>query len=189
MNKIKVYSFYVARLLDFLVIALPVYIVCKWTFIQTPFLQYCLSLRFDWLPADKISDLLHSELVATWTPFTKLLACISQFIAIVPFLGILYCLAKVFHRYEMGEIFTLVNAQRYYQIGKLLFIDALLAQPISQGLSVMAATFSNPTGLRYIRISIGTPNFLAVLLGLLVIFISWVMIEGSKIQEEQQLIV
>ncbi len=81
------------------------------------------------------------------------------------------------------------NAQCYYQIGKLLFFDALLAKPISGGLWIGAITLSNPIGHRYISISIGTPNVMALLMGLLVVFISLVMIEGSKIQDEQQLII
>ncbi len=81
----------------------------------------------------------------------------------------------------------MTNAQCYYQIGKLLFFDALLAQPISGCLWVMAVTLSNPVGSRYFCIYLGTPNIMALLMGLLVILISWVMIEGSKIHDEQQL--
>jgi hypothetical protein len=107
----------------------------------------------------------------------------------MPFLGIIYLLSKVFHRYEIGEIFTINNAKYYYKIGIILFLDALLFQPISGALWVVAATISNPVGHRYIEIGIGMPNIMALLIGLLVIFISWVMIEGSRIHDEQQLII
>jgi hypothetical protein len=183
MNKIKVVSFYVARLLDFMVIGLPVYIIFQWIFIHAN----------SWLLYSQSYIHTHQEIITldqvAWTPLTRFVGCCAQLIEFGPFLGILYFLAKVFHRYELGEIFTMKNAQYYYQIGILLFLDALLAQPISGGLWVLSATLSNPVGQRYINISIGTPNIMAVLMGLLVILISWVMIEGSKIQNEQQLII
>lgn len=183
MNKIKIVSFYGARLLDFIMIALPVYIIFRWIIVDPNFL----------FPYEGSSIMTSSEIInldqVSWTPISKFIASCAQVIQITPILGIVYFLSKVFHRYEVGEIFTINNAQCYYQIGKILFFDALIAQPISGGLWVAAATFSNPVGHRYINISIGTPNIMAVLMGLLVVFISWVMIEGSKIQDEQQLII
>ena len=190
MNKIKVVSFYVARLFDFLMITLPVYIIVRWIFTDATLLFPYEMARMNSHQAMKLpfNEMIDLGQVA-WTPLSRLIASCAQLIELAPFLGILYFLSKVFHRYEVGEIFTMRNAQSYYQIGKLLFFDALLAQPISGGLWTAAATLSNPSGQRYINISIGTPNLMAVLMGLLVVFISWVMIEGSKIQDEQQLII
>ncbi len=183
MNKIKVVSFHVARLLDFIMIALPVYMIFRWIFTDATFL-----LPYEAPSINTASGIINFDQI-TWTSTSRLIANCSQLIEFAPFLGIIYFLSQVFHRYEIGEIFTVKNAQCYYRIGILLFIDALLAQPISGGLWVLAATLSNPVGQRYITISIGTPNIMAVLMGLLVVFISWVMIEGSKIQDEQQLII
>ena len=183
MNKIKVTSFYVAKLLDFLIIALPVYIILRWLFTDAILL----------FPYEASEIHTHKEMISldqvAWTPLSRLIASCAQLIAIIPILGIIYYLSKVFHRYALGEIFTMNNANYYYRIGILLFLDALLAQPISGGLWVAAATLSNPVGQRYVSMSIGTPNVMAVLMGLLVVFISWVMIEGSRIQDEQQLII
>jgi len=180
MNKIKVTSFYMARLLDFLIITLPVYIIFQWIFMDSAYLV---------LPEISTPQGLIIWDQVVFTLYSRWFGFFAQLIGFVPFLGILYYLSKVFHQYEIGAIFTMNNAKYYYRIGILLFFDALLAQLISGGLWVAAATISNPVGKRYISISIGTPNFMAVLLGLLVIFISWVMIEGSKIQDEQQLII
>lgn len=174
MNKIKVVSFYVARLIDFMIIALPVYIILRWIFTDA-----ALLLPYEIMTLDQI----------TWTPLSQMIASSAQLIEIAPFLGILYFLSQVFHRYEIGQIFTIINAQCYYRIGTLLFFDALLAQPISGCLWVLAVTLSNPVGKRCMSFTIGTPNIMALLMGLLVVFISWVMIEGSKIQDEQQLII
>lgn len=178
MDKIQRVSFYVARLFDYTVIIVPMYIILQWLFVDAAYL----------IPYEAIEGI-GSWNQMTWTPWARALGCCSQVLGLAPFLGIVYLLAQVCHRYEVGAIFTQANALCYYQLGKLLFFDALLMQPISGGLWVLATTLSNPVGQRCIRISFGTPNVMALLMGLLVIFISWVMLEGSKIQEEQQLII
>ena len=183
MNRIKIVSFYVARLFDFIIIALPVYIIFQWIFVDAAYL-----IPYEALPIDTVVGIIHWDKIQ-WTSLSRFIACCSQLIGFTPFLGILYYLSQICHRYELGAIFTITNAQCYYQIGKLLFFDALLAQPISGGLWVGAITFSNPVGQRCIHITLGTPNVMALFMGLLVVFISWVMIEGSKIQDEQQLII
>ncbi len=186
MNKIKVVSFYVARILDCMVVAIPAYIIFQWIFVDIAFIVKKMFLDYSISYVTVHKELVHLHQVA-WTPLSQFVGCIAQLIEYGPFIGILYFLSKIFHRYEIGAIFTMTNAQCYYQIGKLLFFDALLAQPISGCLWVLAVTLSNPVGKRCISFTIGTPNIMALLMGLLVIFISWVMIEGSKIQDEQQL--
>lgn len=193
MNKIKTVSFYVARLFDFLVAIIPAYIILQWIFID---IALMLDKMFSYHDGGSTleghaSIIINDQLIylsqVAWTPLTQFIGCMAQLIEYGPFLGILYFLAKIFHRYEVGKIFTLSNAQCYYNIGKLLFFDALLAQPISECLWVLAVTLSNPVGKRCIRFTIGTPNIMAIFIGLLVILISWVMIEGSTMQDEQQL--
>ena len=171
-----------------MMIALPVYIIFQWIFIDIIATVQNLFLPCSTSSVVVYNDIVHLNQVA-WTPLSRLIGCSAQLIEFIPCIGIIYYLSNVFHSYEIGEIFTMKNAQCYYRIGILLFFDALLAKPISGGLWVLAATLSNPVGHRCIRISIGTPNIMALLMGLLVIFISWVMIEGSKIQDEQQLII
>jgi len=188
MNKIKSVSFYVARILDILVIALPVFIILEWIFIDLAFIANQTLFSHSSSTVTIRNELIHLNQVA-WVPLTQFIGCIAQIIEFGPFLGILYFLSKIFHRYKVGQIFTLANAQCYYQIGKLLFFDALLAQPISGCLWVLAVTLSHAPGKRYMSFTIGTPNIMAILMGLLVVFISWVMIEGSTIQDEQQLII
>lgn len=184
MNKIKFYSFYAACFLDFMLMILPIYIITQWIFIQqiiyyTPGILSSVTIDNITITLDQV----------TWNPLTQFLGCCAELIEFIAFWGILYCLSKIFHRYKIGEIFSLYNAKFYYTIGKLLFIDALLAQPISDALWSIAITYSNPVGHRMICVSLGSPNIMAIMIGLLVIFISWIMIEGSKIEEEQQLII
>jgi len=183
MNKIKTVSFYVARFFDFLVIALPIFIILQFMFFGT---ELYLALIYVMEPTS-VATLPDFEVA--WTPMTRFIGCASQLVEGFLISSIFYLLAKIFHAYELGQIFTINNARYYYRIGQLLFFDALLIKPISQALWTFAITCNNPAGQRFIRVSLGTPHVFAMLLGLLVILISWVMIEGSRIQEEQQLVI
>src|SRR3990167_1007054 len=184
MNKIKVTSFYVARLSNFLVFAIPVFIIFQWALIDViTFLQnFLVSSSFSSVTTPEGIVNLHN---VSWTNLTKIIGCCAQLIEASPFIGIFWYLSQLFYCYENDKIFTMQNAQNYYKIGKLLLFDAFLAQPISGGLWLLAVTLSNPVGQRYISISLGSSNFVSVFAGLFIILISWVMIEGSKIQDEQ----
>jgi len=68
----------------------------------------------------------------------------------------------------------------------LFFLNALLAKPIVGALHSVAATFANPVGQRFVSISFGTPNVYDIFCGILVMVISWVMLETSKINEDNR---
>jgi hypothetical protein len=56
-------------------------------------------------------------------------------------------------------------------------------------LKILAVTLTYPTGPRTIVIGFGTPTFESLFCGILVIVISWVMVEGYKLQEDQKFII
>ena len=95
----------------------------------------------------------------------------------------------IFSNYKIGEIFNLDNAKYYNFLGWMFFIHAVIAKPISEGLMVLAVTLANPVGERYISISFGTPNLASIFYGIIVLVVSWVMLEAAKIKEEQSLII
>lgn len=97
----------------------------------------------------------------------------------------LYYLIRLFSLYEKGAIFTSENVKAYKILGYTLFSYALFIKPIAEGIMVTAVTFSNPPGHRYFSIGFGTPNVGYIMIGALIILISWVMNEGKKLQEEQ----
>ena len=101
-------------------------------------------------------------------------------------LYILYSLIKLFKLYEKAEIYS-INSVRYIRnIGYALIITQLV-NPIYEGLMGVALTWHNPTGHRFASISLDQTNIGIVLVALLVILISWIMAEGCKLREEQQL--
>ncbi|OGV41973.1 MAG: hypothetical protein A3F46_10225 [Legionellales bacterium RIFCSPHIGHO2_12_FULL_42_9] len=90
---------------------------------------------------------------------------------------------------QKGAIFNLNNASCYSYLGWLFFLNAVFTKPLSDLLMVLAVTFANIPGHRYITISLGLPNLIAVFCGVVVIVISWVMSEATKLQDGQRFII
>ncbi|MCC8369309.1 MAG: DUF2975 domain-containing protein [Rickettsia endosymbiont of Oxypoda opaca] len=119
-----------------------------------------------------------------WTIFSKFLGFMAYLFGVLPLLFNLYYLKKIFINYSVGEIFNILNAKYYNNIAWIFFLSAVLIKPIGDMLLTFAVTMSNPVGQRYIYLGFGTPNLQDIFFGILVIVISWVMLEASKIQTE-----
>ena len=102
-------------------------------------------------------------------------------------LGI-YFLIRLFKLYEMGKIFELNSVRCFRSLGYVLLV--------SQGLCVvydvlisLVLTWQRPVDDRVISISMSSTNLAVILAGCLLLLVSWVMLEGCKLNEEQKLIV
>jgi Protein of unknown function (DUF2975) len=89
-------------------------------------------------------------------------------------------------RYERGEIFSLSNVTYIKKIGYALFINQFVSA-MSQGFVSAIVTFHNPHGFRYANITVTRIDLAMVLAAFLIILISWIMAEGCRLREEQQL--
>ncbi len=121
-----------------------------------------------------------------WAPMLKLLGFCADLIGAAPFIISLFFLKKLFSYYRDGEFFTRKNAIIYRKLGFLYFIDALFIKSLSQTLMILAVTMTNPPGDRYLSISFGTPNLSSLFYGTLVVIVSWVMLEASKLHDEHK---
>lgn len=117
---------------------------------------------------------------------TKLYGFLVSMIPTGIHLFILYFLIKLFRLFEQSEIFTPLNVRYIRNIGYLLLIGQLLL-PIYEALIGVVITWQNVPGHRLAMVSVGTNNIGMILVALLVILISWIMAEGCKLREEQQL--
>lgn len=125
----------------------------------------------------------------TWAAGTKAIWLAGLAVNMVPIFLSLFVLKTLFRNYQIGEIFTKNNANQYRKLGLLFFIYALVAEPISNLLTILAVTLTNPPGHRYIQLALGTPNLEALFCGILVLVISWIMREATKMHDEQSLTV
>ncbi len=182
MNHIQKVSAYLVTTFNLLIITLPIACVFLWLFIDTTWIPQSIVQGF--APLQTPEGTIHLNDIA-WTPLSKMFALGSHVIEQLPFFIGLFVLKSIFKNYEKGNIFSTENAHSFKQLGWLFLVQACIAKPLSDMLFVGAATLSNPPGHRYISFGFGTPNLESVFCGVMMIVISWVMLEASKLQDEQ----
>lgn len=188
MDRIQKVSSYLLIMFNFLLIALPLFILSLWLFMETAPLKEAISEGLFFESVRTPEGVVNLSLVK-WDSLTKVIGFMASFVGLLPILLGLLVLKPIFRNYKKGEIFNIFNARHYTYLGWLFFLDALLAKPLSGMLMVLAVTLTYPPGHRWIQIGYGTPTLGVLFCGVLVIVISWVMVEGYKLQEEQKLVV
>ncbi|OGT47004.1 MAG: hypothetical protein A3F17_06020 [Gammaproteobacteria bacterium RIFCSPHIGHO2_12_FULL_41_15] len=127
----------------------------------------------------KAVDILH--------PFTTANRANGFLVSLIPtaiVMLICYYLMSLFKLYQNGIIFSLENVRLIKKLGVTLSISQLV-QPFYQFLLSMSLTWENPIHQRYGLISLNQTNIAILLIGLILILISWIMAEGHKLKEEQ----
>lgn len=117
---------------------------------------------------------------------TRIYGLLISAIPIVLAEAMIYFLIRLFRLYQNGEIFSLNNVRYIKKTGIMLLILQLV-KPICDGLLSAFLTLGNPHGHRYAKITISGTDISMLLTALLIILISWIMAEGCRLREEQQL--
>lgn len=99
-----------------------------------------------------------------------------------------YYLMQLFRLYEQGLIFKPTHVLYFKKLSRVL-IWWFVASIVYRSLLSVALTLHNPPGHRMITLSLGSPDLTALLLGGILAVIAWVMEEGRKLQEDQDLTV
>ena len=189
MERIKKISHLLSKLLSALLIILPIAIVLQWIFIETApvrnLFSYGIFLNYSFSTDDTVIYLSK----VNWTTVTKWIGFSSSLLSLLPILLGLAILKSIFKNYEHEEIFTTRNALHYRNLASLFFFNALLVQPLSYLLMVLSMTLSNPPGQRYISVNFGIPNLESLFFGAILVLLSWVMVEASRLHDEQLLTV
>ena len=115
----------------------------------------------------------------------RLLASTASLIpSVVTVIGFFY-LIKLFKYYENGKIFYQENVSCYRKIGYILIIS-MFAGIVNNSLMSMILSLNNPPGQRQLAIGLSSNDLTKLVIGLLIILISWIMDKGREIQDEQQ---
>ena len=122
------------------------------------------------------------------TALTRLLGCVVNFIPAGLMMIGLYTLAKLFALYEKGCIFTQKNVACYRILGRLIICGVFIGV-VYRTVLILALTLFNPPGQRILSIGFGTKEIEILLIGIIVLIITWVMEEGRMIENEQALTV
>ncbi len=185
MHKIQKISSRLLVVFNILLLWLPLSILTKWIFIDNSLIKYLLSQGV-------MGNSIHtpegyvSLSTMNWTLLSKALGFSAEALGLLPLFLSLFTLKSIFKNYHKGEIFSTVNAAYYRYLGWLFFLNAIFVKPISDCGMGLAVTVHNPPGHRYLIFNFGTPNMEAIFCGSLLIVISWVMLEASKLKDEQQ---
>lgn len=169
-------------------IILPCLTTFTWLFNDLPFIQSLCKQGM-------IRETIHTQegpinlCDVKLTPLGKALGVLSNIVGSLSSWLSLMVLIKLFKRYKTGQVFSFSNVNAYRQLGGLCLINALAMRPLQELLSSLAVTLSNPPGQRYISIGFGSPNIYDIVTGLIIVTIAWVMAEGYRLQNDQQLTV
>lgn len=186
MTKIQKISTYLTHFLTIIMVLLPVILFFQWIFIDIPMVKNMLKSNFIQNFFYNANSIVSFDTVQ-WTPAAKMIGFMGDAVSWSPLFFSLFVLKPLFERYRLGDIFSIKNARSYRCLGQLFFLDALVSKPISDVLLSLAPTFENGPGARVISIGFGTSNIESLFCGFFIITISWIMIEASQLNTDQNL--
>lgn len=204
MNKIKNVSLFFSLVFQAVFIALPIVFLITWIYAPQELVLLHGMIKMSAIPASysgmhtyvpegahffKVpSSITEQALLHTLSTGEKILACLVSAIPLAIQLFVLYALIKLFKLYEQGDIFSIQHVKYLRYIGYGLLIGQLI-EPVYQFVMGLVLTMNNPPHHHYAAITLSHTNLGILLTSLLVILISWIMAEGCKLREEQQLTV
>ena len=185
MNKIIKTSKWTITIIKILCIAISLIVFLPWVFIDTSFIQDLLKEGYIMQPVLINESIGVIELwKMKWTLLNQSMAVAADMISLLPIYISLFILRKIFTNYIKGAVFTIDNAKYYKILGTLFFAYGLIAEPLSHTVKILALTIENGAGKRILALGFGTPNLGALFCGLIVILVSLVVQEASKINDE-----
>jgi hypothetical protein len=117
---------------------------------------------------------------------TRLYGFLVDLIPVILMELIIYFLIRLFTLYQRAEIFSLQNVKYIKNTGLTLLILQIV-RPLGDGFLTAVLTMGNPPGHRYIAITVSGTNVSMMLTAFIIILVSWIMAEGCRLREEQQL--
>jgi hypothetical protein len=181
MNRIKRVSLFFRIIFQILFITLPVILVIAWATSPESLVIMGGVINMSFIPRSYAHNILH-----ILSPMDRLLGFGISSIPMLIELYILYSLIKLFGLYSKGEIFSANNVRHIQTIGYALLVTQMI-HPFYEGLMGVALTRNNPHGHRFASVTLDQTNLGIICVALIVILISWIMAEGCKLREEQQL--
>lgn len=202
MSKIKSVSLFFRVIFQITFIALPILLIFSWIYAPNELVLLAGVIKLNAIPANYIGMHTYSlpgahflpppngvnakALLHTLTANEKIIGCLVSAIPMAVNMFVVCSLIKLFNLYEKGEIFTINHVKYIRNIGYALLAGQII-QPFYQFVMGLVLTLNNPPHYRYASITLDQTNMGILLTALLVILISWIMAEGCKLREEQQL--
>ncbi|GAA5646121.1 DUF2975 domain-containing protein [Vibrio proteolyticus] len=180
MNKIQTQSRRIRQFFQFFLIVTPIAVCYYWLTVGT---TYDVLTRFGIVELSyDFSEYTQQPLTA----MTRLFAAGASLLLCAILMYALSVLIRLFRNYEHHEIFTLDNAICYQKLGRCLFYW-VGGSIIHGALISVILSFNNPPGERMVTLSFQGLDFLTLVLGVIILIISWVMREGHDLADESRL--
>lgn len=179
MDKITKLSRLARRMFQFILVALPLFVVSFWLTVETSYDILTrsglinLSLNFDSLGDAPITVGMRLSLTL-----------ISLAVTAVPVYALVK-LIRLFRNYEQGDVFSLENALIYRQLALSLFYW-VIASVIYGAMISLIVTFDAPAGQHQLTLSFDDGQLLTLMLGLITLLISWVMKEAYRLSDDNK---
>ncbi|GIC75308.1 DUF2975 domain-containing protein [Moritella sp. F3] len=177
MSKIQKQSRRARLFFQSLFVLTPIAVCYYWLTVET---------SYDFLTSFGIIQVTHNVESYTQLPLTlttRILAAIASLFLCSIIMYALKVLINLFRSYERNEIFTLDNVMRYQKLGYSLFYW-VGASIVYGALMSVILSFNNPPGERMLAIGFEGLDFLTLVLGFIILIISWVMKEGYILADE-----
>ena len=170
LGKIQAVSRKLRLLFSIMIYGVPIITILYW-------------LLFNHLPNDLIGRL--PAINNSALPMMSIvLAIVVSFIPVSVVTVGLITLKKLFSLYENAVVFSIENVICFRRLGYTL-ISLVFANAVFITLISLVLSFNNPVGERVIVAEFGVSDIATILIGLVVVIISWVMKEASKMEYEQ----
>jgi len=193
MNRIRNVSLFFRIVFQIIFIALPILLIVSWIYAPNELVLLAGFVKLNAIPATysgmhtyTAQGLPEKAILHSLSVSEKSLGCLVSAIPVLVKMFIIYCLIKLFKLYEKGEIFSINHVRYICNIGYALLTGQLI-EPFYQFVMGLVLTLNNPPHHRYAAITLDQTNVGILLTALLVILVSWIMAEGCKLREEQQL--
>ena len=100
----------------------------------------------------------------------------------------LYFLRRAFSHFARGELFNPSNSQDLRMFSILLFIQAL-SKPLHLALSSVLLSWNHPAGQKMLSLSLGTNELKTIALAAILLVMSELLVQGSKLENENKLFI
>jgi len=177
MSKIQKQSRRARIFFQSLFVITPIAVCYYWLTVETP---------YDFLTSFGVIQVTHNIDSYTQLPLTlttRILATIASLSLCGVTMYALKVLINLFRSYERNDIFTLDNAMSYQKLGYSLFYW-VGASVVYGALMSVILSFNNPPGDRMLAIGFVGVDFLTLVLGFIILIISWVMKEAYILAAE-----
>lgn len=177
-NRIRKISRALKLVFIVLIAAAPVVHILIWIFINDlpPGMMYSMARSF---PVEPVFPL---------TPSIRLLSCAVSALPVAVFIAAGIIFIKLFTLYGKGVVFEKENVRCYRNLGIIMLIKAATGV-VSRSLLSVTLTIQMGEGHRMLTVGFGSDDVSDIIIGILIILVSWIMEEARIIKEEADLTV